>query len=89
MCRCKESTRSSERKLLEILAAEFFEASLFRKHRAWGCGRSVVDTNSSTDDEGFYCAMSVIHKKPRLEVHDSGTTPEDVLKEYFEIKLIP
>ena len=48
-----------------------------------------MDTNSSTDDEGFYCAMSVIHKKPRLEVQDSGTTPEDVLKEYFEIKLIP
>ena len=48
-----------------------------------------MDTNSPTDDEGFYCAMSVIHKKPRLEVHDSGTTPEDVLKEFFEIYLIP
>ena len=49
----------------------------------------LVNTNASADDEGFFGAMSAIKKKPRLEVHDSGTTPEDVLKEYFEGNLIP
>ena len=75
--------------MIEILAAEFAKPVYSEIIEIGVVEDPLVDTNASTDDEGFCCAMSVIHKKPRLEVHDSGTTPEDVLKEYFEIKLIP
>ena len=87
--RCEESTRSSEGKLLEILTTEFAKPDYSENIELEVVEDPLVNTNASADDEGFFGAMSAIKKKPRLEVHDSGTTPEDVLKEYFEGNLIP
>ena len=86
MCRCKESTRSSERKLLEILAAEFAKP-VYSENIVLGvvgCGRSIVDTNLQQMMKGFIvlCQSYIrnLDLKSMIQVQHLKTYWKSILK---------